>query len=144
MREAIGNAFIFNIVIVFVIIVMMLLVGSLAYTKAFKVKNRIVNVIEKNDGFTLDAIEEIRRDLSSIGYRISFNSKSCKNRDDVAPIYGGNNNGDYHYCVYEYDTQRGKYYHVKTFMHFDIPIIGGFIEFPVSGETRIIYEELDG
>ena len=42
MKEAISNAFLFNIVIVFVVVLIALFVGSLSYTKAYKVKNKIV------------------------------------------------------------------------------------------------------
>lgn len=47
MKEAISNAMIFNLIIVFVVILIMLFIGSLSYSKAFKVKNRIVEEIEK-------------------------------------------------------------------------------------------------
>ena len=48
MKEAISNAMIFNLIIVFVVILIMLFIGSLSYSKAFKVKNRIVEEIEKD------------------------------------------------------------------------------------------------
>ena len=47
MKEAIGNAALFNIVIIFVAILIAFFVGSLSYTKAYKVKNKIVEEIEK-------------------------------------------------------------------------------------------------
>ena len=49
MKEAISNAMIFNLIIVFVVILIMLFIGSLSYSKAFKVKNRIVEEIEKDE-----------------------------------------------------------------------------------------------
>ena len=47
MKEAISNAFVFNLVIVFVIILLAFFIGSIGYSKASKVKNRIVEEIEK-------------------------------------------------------------------------------------------------
>ena len=47
MKEAIGNAALFYIIITFVVIMIMFFVGSLSYSKAFKVKNKIVEEIEK-------------------------------------------------------------------------------------------------
>ena len=42
MREAIGNTFIVNLLMVFLGVMSALLVGSVSYSKAFKVKNRII------------------------------------------------------------------------------------------------------
>ncbi len=47
MNQAISNALLFNIVIVFVIVLIGFFVGSLSYSKASKVKNRIIEEIEK-------------------------------------------------------------------------------------------------
>lgn len=47
MREAIGNTFVFNFIIVFVIIFIGLFATSSAYSKAAKVKNTILDIVEK-------------------------------------------------------------------------------------------------
>lgn len=47
MKESIGNAMLFNIIIVFVIILIGFFIGSLDYSKAYKVKNKIIEEIEK-------------------------------------------------------------------------------------------------
>lgn len=142
MRESMGNAFIFNIVITFVAIIIALLVGSLSYSKAFKVKNRIVSVIEKYESYNTTARDEIETALASIGYRINPNGiQNCPPREGGTAINVINSN--YRYCVYQYDTGttgKGRYYGVTTYMHFDIPIIGQFIEFPIYGETKIVYD----
>lgn len=43
MKGAIGNAFILNMVITFILIFYILLIGSMAFSKAYKVKNFILN-----------------------------------------------------------------------------------------------------
>jgi hypothetical protein len=141
MRESVGNTFIFNTIIIFVSILIALLVGSLSYSKAFKVKNRIVSIIEKHEEYNSSARNEIEAALASIGYRVNPNgTQSCPNREGASAINTTNSN--YRYCVYLYDTGtygKGRYYGVAAYMHFDVPIIGQFIEFPIYGETRIIY-----
>ena len=51
MKEAIANAGVFNLIIIFVIILLAFFIGSLGYSKAFKVKNLIVYEIEKDEGY---------------------------------------------------------------------------------------------
>ena len=36
----------------------------------------------------------------------------------------------------------GNYYQVITFRKFDIPLWGGFLEFGVKGETKILYDNV--
>lgn len=137
-----GNVFIINFVIVFVGIFIFFFTGSLAYTKAFKVKNKIINIIEENKGYDrtdVDFITEINTYLAEAGYR-TVTSGSCPNIDGMTLQNGiGNNNivNSYLYCVWENDNESERYYRVQTYMYFDIPIIGQTITIPVYGETKI-------
>lgn len=147
MKEAIGNSFIFGLVITFVGIFAVLFATSSSYTKAFKVKNKIVEIIEKYDdilgidvtdstGLNSTVEDEINSVLSQIGYRISAIPNNC-------PVRNGNNavlkktTANYEYCIYEYETVKGKYYGVTAYMYYQIPIIGTELRFPVYGETKI-------
>ena len=69
MKEAIANAGIFNLIIIFVIILLMFFIGSLSYSKAFKVKNKIVEEIEKDQGYTSSTEARVEEWLGNIGYR---------------------------------------------------------------------------
>lgn len=132
MREAIGNSLLMNLVIIFVSIVILFFIGILSYSKAYRVKNRIVSIIEKYDGYNTSAQEEILVDLKSAGYRSTNNSK-CTSENL--------NNTTYNYCIYEIrDKSSGDsyYYKIVTYVHFDFPIIGNLISFPVKGETKIL------
>jgi hypothetical protein len=159
MREAIGNTFIVNLLLVFIGILSALLIGSISYSKAFKVKNRIIYTIEKYGGWNVNTSSgdnivrsEIEASLKDIGYHIRTASSGlygtanrCSNRDGGTLVYGGPGTlTTYHYCVYQYDfgtgAGRGAYYGVTAFMHFDIPLIGNYIEFPVYGETKSLYD----
>ena len=54
MREATGQAGLMNIMLFIIGIIIVLLAGSIAYSKAFRVKNRIIDAIENTAqaGFT--------------------------------------------------------------------------------------------
>lgn len=141
MKAATGNTMLMNIMIVFMVVVMALLVTSISYTKAFRIKNRIIDIIEYYNGdFENKGNEitnEINTSLSSIGYRLST-SRSCKKIDDKEAIAINTN---YQVCIYEYnDSNRGKYYRVISYMYFDVPLLGGVLNIPVSGETKLFYE----
>lgn len=154
MREAIGNTFIVNLLMVFLGVMSALLVGSVSYSKAFKVKNRIIYTIEKYGGWNVRTSDgynvvqsEIEANLKEVGYPLVVSNPftgGCPNRSGATIVYGGHTGGTskntYHYCVYEYQSEKGHYYGVTTFMHFDIPLIGNYLEFPVNGKTKAIYD----
>lgn len=137
MKEAIGTSMIFNLILIFTSIFIILLVGSLAYSKGFKVRNKIIDLIELNEGFNNDAKSEINQNLADIGYYLSIN-RTCEEKNGVQPL---SNDSPYRYCIYEYNTSKGKYYGVQVFIHFDFPIISTFIEIPLYGETRILFDK---
>lgn len=163
MKESIGNAMLFYIIITFVVVLIMFFVGSLSYSKAYKVKNKIVEEIEKEETYNEAAATEIESWLAGggtngkgIGYRVNTGSL---NNTENCPIKNSalidiptdakliNQKSNYQYCVYEIatcthgrDGRCGKYYKVVAYMYFDLPIIGDVLKIPVSGETMIFTE----
>lgn len=140
MREAIANSYVFNIILIFVGIIIVILIGSLSYSKAFKVKTKVINIIEKhqeyNDGVVRSEIDEF---LKNTGYHVTsaVNSWTCPNVNGVKAI---NTIKNYDYCIYRFNTVKGPYYRVTVFISFDIPIISSYLRIPMTGETRIFYE----
>lgn len=135
MRNAIGNALLFNIVITMIILIIAFLAASLSYSKAFRVKNNILNLVEKNDGYNKAEIDLL---LSDIGYRINPNgTQNCPVKQKTGEVLNGASN--YRYCIVKYTTVRGVYYGVTAYMYFDIPVIGSLLEIPVYGESKVIY-----
>ena len=158
MREAVGSAFLVNLILIFIGVVSAILIGSISYSKAYKVKDRIVYVIEKYDGFTAAAEEELNTSLRNIGYSIRngansgnsdceriYRRKAGSNYRASNLLHGNSVNNEYNYCVYkyDYDTGIGTYYGVTSFMRFDIPLIGGLLTFSVNGETSVVYDIID-
>ncbi len=130
MREATGGAYLLNVVIIIVSVVILFFVGILSYSKAYRTKNRIIEIIEENNGYNTTTIDMISTDLNTMGYNTTLNKK-CSS-DNL-------NTTTYNYCVYySNNASNGSYYKVVTYVHFDVPIIGGLINIPVKGETKIL------
>ena len=68
MREAIGGTWLFTIVIVFIVLFSSYLAISVNYSKAFKVKNGIVDLIEQNEGLSSETQTQISNYLDKTGY----------------------------------------------------------------------------
>ena len=155
MKESIGNAFVFGIFITFAFLLMLILTVSINYSRASKIKDRILVKVQayaeanstidadgtfgKIDFGDADFEEDIRNELRSLGYRRNaggYHQNDCPDRNGAEPM---NPDSEYRYCIYAYETSRGYYYGVTTYMYFDIPVIGTTLEFPIYGETRIIY-----
>lgn len=142
MKSAIGNAFIINFIIVFTIIFVGLFVGATSYTKAMRIKNRITDIIEENNGYNSNAANEIENYLQDAGYRIdTVNSNGCStnsNSYDEIVYPSATPTGNYDYCIFRYDTTKGSYYGVKTYMYLDLPLIGNKLKIGVYGETKVL------
>ncbi|MDD3187156.1 MAG: hypothetical protein PHD02_01630 [Bacilli bacterium] len=139
MRESIGSTFLYNIIILFIIVTFAFLSGILSYMKAFKANSRIVNAIEKYEGYNDSSVVEINNVLNSLGYKNGL--ANCPTRSgDVLEQIGTSN---FQYCIYHYgpdntDLTNKDYYGVLTYMYFDLPVVGT-VKIPVYSKTEIIY-----
>lgn len=140
MKEAIGTSLVFNIMMIFVGVIIVILISSISYTKGFKIRNRIIDRIEEYNGYSANSTVAtvIEEDLKAIGYKI-VETSMCKEKDNAVRLTGDYN--EYNYCVYEYRTSKGNYYGVTVFISFDVPLVGDYINIPIYGETRIIYDK---
>lgn len=140
MNKAIGHTFIYNIVILFIIIVFAFIAGILSYYKAFKVNNRIVHAIEKYEGYNTLSKSEIDYTLGNLGYTIGDANCAQEYRD---MILVDDFNESYRYCIYidKENPRSGDYYTygVLTYMNIDLPIIS-ILNIPVFTRTNQIYK----
>lgn len=166
MKDSIGGAWLIGLAAVFIVLFASYLAVSINYTKAFKVKNRIINIIEENEGYTAyqnnylspgnnfdsmsttdDQLDEISttdakifRYLKEIGYSrdsITENTSSkCFDGDSDSYRAGG-------YCIQKVCGGHGAYYRVMTFINFEIPLINFKILIPISGETKTMFHIQD-
>lgn len=144
MRQAIGSTFLYNIIIVFIVITFGFLAATLSYMKSFKVNGKIANSLEKFEGYNVLSSAEIETSLTNLGYRTnSVGNLNCPDRKHKGKTYSpkiefGTN---FKYCVYEYPKENGYFtYGILTYIYMDIPIVGGTFSLPVYSETERIYE----
>lgn len=150
MRESVGTTTLFQIVLAFTLLFSAFLAVAINYNKVFKLKNETISIIEKYEGINDKSLEIINNYLKNNGY----NTKSkCGNNE-----YGVTNleridyekaqtNKDYYYCLSAYCTydkrncQKGDkeiFYDVKLFFKFNLPLLGDFTTFKITGETKSI------
>ena len=144
MKKSIGGAMLFNIVIIFLIVVFAILAGTLSYTKAYRMNSKIINALERHEGYNAYSKQEIENILETMGYLKG--STKCPEKK-LNGVIGSAQPGDrYQYCVYlfdndiaQFDKNRQYYsYGEMTYMTFNLPIIGT-IRIPIFGKTNRIY-----
>lgn len=147
MRDAIGQVFTLQIILAFVLLINGYMAYSVNYTRAFRVKNQIINYIEQYENpENEDAKAKINSYVQTMNYKVSnrlINEKQSKGYTcykegwcyKAFPVSTANGDGDLN----------GTYYAVVTFVNIDIPVInnlvglGSFLE--VVGETKTIYQQ---
>lgn len=147
MRESLGGSMLLYIVIFFVSAVMLFFVSSLSYSKAYKVKNRIVEYTEKNykilETNKTSFLNELNKELKAIGYS-SNRTRNCPADSNHGECKRDlNDPNGYNFCLCKHEDSNGFYYEVITYTQFDIPIIGGIISNSVHGETKIFNKTID-
>ena len=144
MRDAFGGAFMLKLFLFFIIIYMCIMAGAISYTKAFRVKNSIINIIEQNsfsgssDGDTID--NKIIPYLDKVNYSYAMApaiDNYCRNLQDSEE-----ENDKYIFvngaCIVPHSSNGDVYYEVATFVHIELPFFGININVPVHGESKII------
>ena len=120
MSDATGQAGLLNIMLAIIAIIIVLLAGSISYSKSFRVKNKIIRTSDRKDYNTL--CEEVT------GFQKVTDKTS-----------------NYYYCVYKTNDsseEKGIYtYKVVVYMYFDIPFFSNAIKIPVSGMTKTLYKD---
>ncbi|MBR2828123.1 MAG: hypothetical protein IKE70_02710 [Bacilli bacterium] len=146
MRDSIGSSIVIVIIVVFIVFAMGYLAFNVNYTKAFRMKNKILSVYKEYNGICTDNCEEDIKDYANrIGYKPSGSIK-CPSCEGGTP---GNSN---YYCWCRYsiaiesdDTKINDlgdrfYYHVVTKINMDIPVLSNMIDlqvFNISGDTEV-------
>ena len=119
----------------------------MAYSKAYKIKNRIIEVIEKyetydnyvyNGSQPRKSVQELLdEDLRKSGYIVATPGQVSSK---CGTIPGNLNTSGYLYCVYlkSGTATSERIYEVVTYIHFDFPVIGKLLTFEVHGETKML------
>ncbi len=139
MRDAYGGIVNITFIAVFMLIISGYLAFSVSYNKAFKVKNKIISVLEQYEYYNNTSKGFIDEYLKDIGY----------NATDPRV---GNDSGytcENGYCIKWVQDEAQKtglprgHYTVVTAVYVDVPIFNKFLPFmnflQVSGDTKTVY-----
>ena len=137
MEESISTSYLVMMIAIIISVLSALIITFFLFSRAHKTKNKMVDIIEKYEGYSDSATKEIDQYLKDVGYNVQRKSTNCPEFNGKSSL---NDNSTYAYCVYEFDTNRGKYYTVYVFVNLNLPIIGDVLEIKVKGQTRTIYD----
>lgn len=163
MKEAIGGTWLFQIVIVFIMLFTGFMCLSINRSKAFSVKDQIIQTIQSYNGIDLDsngyddnkidAFMDIVEYLRSTSYRNTGvmptdGNYSCYSRAGVKvernPVFciepinvKSNSCPEGAECFGELPDMI--YYRVVVFYQLDLPIFHDLFNFRVVGDTKILY-----
>jgi len=145
MRDAMGGLVNIVIIVVFMVIVSGYLAFNVNYTKAFRVKNKIISTYEQYEGncesTSSKCVTEIVEYMRQIGYDRKVNLKSIERDGYVCP-------DGYGYCYKKVEARNDTnvndnskyYYKIVTQITIDIPIINRVMAnlntFRVTGDTK--------
>ncbi len=150
MREAFGGVFSLEILLAFVLLVNGYMAYSVNYTRAFRVKNKIIDIIEESEGYTTGAGKntaesKISAYIDQVGYGVNGARKQS--------LRGQEGCSDEGYCVTciknteinpSDDAYRGTSFRVETWVNIDIPVLNKFLPLGdwlrITGDTRTIYD----
>lgn len=167
MREAIGGTWLFQIVIVFILLFTGFMCLTINRTKAFHVKDQIIQAIQDHNGIDLskgytedsdDAYAEIISYIKENSYRTTgkvpasevINGEKidyyCFDRNGKS--LNGNTNTAV-FCLAEVSTKNNagtsfnelpemRYYRVIVFYQLDLPIFKSWFNFKIVGDTKTL------
>lgn len=156
MKEAVGGFSLFNIVIVFVLIFAGYISLSINYSKAYNVKNEILNIIKNQGGVCTSQAPSSQDNCYNfkeqiIDYFSETNYRSKGNCEDgwigysrVGDLIPDGKNAAFCVKAINVNTNselpKAYYYRIKLFYQLDLPVINKIFEFSVVGETSRVYE----
>ena len=157
MRESIGGAWLFGIVIIFIFFFSAFLAYSISYTKAFNVKNNIISFIEQNEGYNTTDMdlaslsdEDLNKTVEGKSYKLirnaGYNYSGAQGITCDGTIHGvPNMTTEGGYCIVKYCpngvSNSNTHYKVTTYIALKLPVINVTVKIPISGETRTIYSD---
>ncbi len=146
MRDAIGGVVNIFLISLFMVVISGYMAFNVSYVKAFKVKNKIINLVEQYEGncpINSKCSQKIEEYMTKIGYNTRVEVKDfCPDRKECCRKDRG-------YCITSVDVtppnstgDKKAYYKVLTQVNIDIPIINNVMPhmkvFQVTGDTKVI------
>lgn len=165
MKESMSVTYIFQIVILFILLFTAIMALTINNSNAFGIKDQIVNILEANGGNYLEngnLSEEIVDLIDSTSYRTTGKcDKDYQGFDRTGAAVSSNQ--DASICIREInatsglddylegiigkgniatgDFMPGKYYQIVVFFQLDLPVVKQVYNFPSKAETKVIYQK---
>ena len=109
MRDSVGGTFMIYVLLIFLAVYIVFVAVAFNYARAFRVKNKVIDIIEQNEG-----IQEMESSSNLQGI--------------TSGVFGQIN----------IDGIESSYYKVRTFVYIEFPFMKLKFTIPVNGETRRI------
>ena len=147
MRESIGGTWLFQIVIVFILLFAGYICLSINHSKAFAIKNDIILELQRNGSYNATAQKNVESLLKKAGYRTSGR---CENGytgyDRNGKAISNPNSSNAVFCLKQFNLQSiypeypvSYYYKVQVFYQLDLPVLNSITSFKVVGDTGTIF-----
>lgn len=162
MNEGIGGTMILAIIVVFMVFVLSYMAFNVNYTKAFRMKNKVISTYEKYNGKCPSGSEcrkEIEKYAQYIGFSPAANLK-CEEYLRANKMEGTPTNVDGYYCEYKIEAFKANYsscpaesidciiddlgkpyyYKILTRVNIEIPIVQNALPLQIlnsSGDTTV-------
>ena len=148
MKDALGGTVTIAIITVFIVIALGYLAFNVNYTKAHRMKDRIISIYDYYHGECYNQSNNCVKDIvdyaSELGYAPNddFSCPTVNGSNVVARVIDGL------YCEIEYDVTdtnsvdviKKKYYRIVTKINIQIPVISNIFDFRlfyISGDTKV-------
>ena len=155
MKEAVGGISLFTIVIVFVVLFTGYISLSINYSKAYNVKNELINIIKNQGGVCTSLTPSSSNNCFNFAEQITdyFKETNYRSFGTCADGFVGYTrtgevagSGDRAaFCVRgisangNSELPNALYYQVQVFWQLDLPIFSSLFNFRISGETARVY-----
>ena len=167
MRNAIAGAWLYSLVLIFIVVLVSFIAITINYNKTYQLKTQVVNIIEEDQGINSNSVKRIYGFLAAKSYRTTRYCKDVirengreylgitQGKVSELMIRGDGNKEKYakpeEVCVsrtyfvssYEGRSYVDYYYDVYLAFSFSLPVIGDIFKFTVGGSTNAIYYPID-
>lgn len=143
MKDAFGSAFIIKLLLVFMVVFVCFMTVAVNFAKVFRVKNTVINILERYSGEETDdqINERIDSYLRKIGYDYSKNTNvtnDCNNQKKVLSVKDKAYSRSESICVIPLGDDDNTYYKVTAYIVLDFPLFHFGTVMPISGESSTV------
>ena len=155
MRNAINGAWLYGVVLVFMMVFISYISITFNYSRVYQMKSVLITKIEQNQGVNENSLNGMGAVIGSYGYTATGNCKGNylgvrykkPSEHVISKQCGDTTYNNSSICLKRVEmssTHTKKYYYrVGAFFGFSLPIVGQIYSFYVEGESNEIYYPSD-